>query len=186
MEDINKTFTIQWVGPFHSLMEMNQYLGNTETCDEGLFSFYYFCGNKKGKGHKKNYFYRYFGIHKRIDSIKMRLQSRHEHFRDFIENENLDIWIGTFACEKNQMEQNIEDVETLFISTYGDYLTENDRKKNSIPRESICIINLWYKESENQQWIRKKPSINFFHDVLIYEKEFNQILVANLTQIKNQ
>lgn len=51
MQDITKTFTIQWVGPFKNMQQMKQYLGKESTCDTSLFNFYYFSGNKKGKGY---------------------------------------------------------------------------------------------------------------------------------------
>ncbi len=49
MQDITKTFTIQWVGPFKNMQQMKQYLGKESTCDTSLFNFYYFSGNKKGR-----------------------------------------------------------------------------------------------------------------------------------------
>lgn len=49
MLDITKTFTIQWVGPFKNLQEMKIYLKDETTCQNSLFNFYYFSGNKKRK-----------------------------------------------------------------------------------------------------------------------------------------
>ena len=52
MEDICKTFTIQWVGPFSSSTPeiLKDYLNDPNTCDKHLFSFYYCSGSKKVKG----------------------------------------------------------------------------------------------------------------------------------------
>lgn len=139
MNDIEQIYTIQWVGPFHSLLERNNYFKKGKQgkmCEPALFSFYYFRGNKKGRGHTSKKFYDYFGIHKHYD-LASRLNKNHEHFRNFYENANLDIWIGAFANARDQMPQNIEDVETVFISTYKP--TENKRKK--IMSYSILFVS---------------------------------------------
>ena len=183
MEDIKQTYTIQWVGPFHSLSERDAYFSKRDTCERALFSFYYFKGNKKGKGYISRRLYDYFGIHKH-DNIASRLNKRHEHFCKFRENKNLHIWIGTFANEENQTAQTIEDVENVFISTYKP--TENVKKKNHKLRYSICIINLWYKQNETP-WKRKPASIRHMSDVLICEttEKYQRFLVANLKEVKS-
>ncbi len=96
------------------------------------------------------------------------------------------IWIGAFGNEKDQQEGNIEDAETLFISTYGNKIfTENRKKIKANIRESICIINLFYKTNE-EPWIRKPSDIFFMDDVLIHETEekVKRTLVAKLKAIK--
>lgn len=186
MQDITKTFTIQWVGPFKNMQQMKQYLGKESTCDTSLFNFYYFLGNKKGKGYSCSKIYAYFGIHKKIDGIDKRLNNYHTHYKDFHENGNMRIWIGAFGNEKDQQEGNIEDAETLFISTYGNKIfTENRKKIKANIRESICIINLFYKTNE-EPWIRKPSDIFFMDDVLIHETEekVKRTLVAKLKAIK--
>lgn len=53
MEDIKKQYTIQWVGPFHSLDEARKHRkGSTEDlfATPDCFNFYYFRGNKKDEG----------------------------------------------------------------------------------------------------------------------------------------
>lgn len=185
MQDITKTFTIQWVGPFRNLQKMNEYLKDASTCDKSLFNFYYFSGNKKGSGHSTQKLYRYFGIHKKSHGIEKRLNNYHEHYQKFHENENMRIWIGSFANAKDQTESNIEDAETLFISTYGqNVFTENHKKVNANIEESICIINLFYKKNE-QPWFRKPAEIRFMDDVLIHETEekTKRTLVAKLKSV---
>ena len=81
MEDITKTFTIQWVGPFKDMWQMRHYLKDESTCDKSLFNFYYFSGNKKGKGYSTHRVYSYFGIHKKTDGIEQRLNNWHSHYR---------------------------------------------------------------------------------------------------------
>ena len=84
MEDIKKQYTIQWVGPFHSLDEARKHRkGSTEDlfATPDCFNFYYFRGNKKGRGHKLSKFYSYFGIHKSLDGYHKRLNYSHEHYR---------------------------------------------------------------------------------------------------------
>lgn len=46
MQDITKTFTIQWVGPFKDIQQMKNYLNDDSTCNKSLFNFYFFSGNK--------------------------------------------------------------------------------------------------------------------------------------------
>lgn len=181
MEDIRKIFTIQWVGPFHSFEKMKEYLNDEETCEKTLFSFYYCSGSKLGKGHpstKKDY--RYFGLHKASSPISSRVNRTHERLSQFKE---FSLWIGSFSDYRQQKPQNIEDVETLFISTYADYLTENDRKKKSSPDSSICIINLWYKATE-ERWSCKKMETQIFDDVLVYEKDTDTYSTGKLSVIK--
>jgi hypothetical protein len=185
MEDIKKTFTIQWVGPFSSLQELQTYTEDNTTCDSGLFNFYYFVGKRKEKWSRSGA--AYFGIHHNDDGIMNRLKAQHEHLAQFREDENLKIWIGSFADVRNQTYPNIEDVETVFIRAYKDLLTDNKRKK-SLPlsniKESVCIINLWYKPDE-QPWKRKPLSVKGIDDVLICEvdSQHPRILTASL---KNQ
>lgn len=186
MQDITKTFTIQWVGPFKNIQQMKSYLEDNSTCDKSLFNFYYFSGNKKGKGYSALKIYAYFGIHKKTDGIEKRLNNCHTHYKDFHENDNMRIWIGAFGNEKDQKEENIEDAETLFISTYGkNIFTENEKKVKAIIRESICIINLFYKTTE-EPWIRKPADILFMDDVLIHETEekIKRTLVAKLKSVR--
>lgn len=186
MYDITKTFTIQWVGPFRSYEDMKSYLGQEGKCGKELFNFYFFSGNKYGKGRKPSSIYRYFGIHKKADGIDKRLNNCHSHFKDFRKNEKLRIWIGAFGNVKDQKERNIEDAETLFIRTYGnEVFTENRKKVKSVIRNSICIVNLFYKEDETP-WYRKPQEILFMDDVLIHETEeqVQRTLVAKLRTVK--
>ena len=188
MIDIQKTYTIQWVGPFHSLSEYDVYLKKGkqgETCDPELFSFYYFKGIKKGKGFTYKKLHDYFGIHKH-NNIKSRLNKQHEHYCQFHDNnKNMEIWLGTFANCQDQEHRNIEDVETLFISTWDP--TENKRKKYTKIKESICVINLWYKINE-EPWKRKPQSIKDKDDVLVCEidEKFPRFLSASLKEVKKR
>lgn len=183
MEDIRKVFTIQWVGPFTTFKELFQYLEDCNTCDSQLFSFYYCSGSKKGKGHPLDKIdYSYFGLHKSESPIQSRVNQWHEHLRNF--REPFALWIGSFSDNSQQKCQNIEDVETVFISTYKDFLTENTRKKDAFPRESICIINLWYKKDETR-WKNKKGEIRIFDDVIVYESETRVYSKGNLSIIRD-
>lgn len=178
MEDINKTFTIQWVGPFKNLEEIKEYEKDENTADKSLFSFYFFSGHKYNQ--QKNKIFRYFGIHKRVDKITKRLNVRHSHFSEFNNDDDLNIWIGTFACSNDQEdERNIEDVETLFISTYNEYLTENIVKSKNPPSQSICVINRWYDKND-YEWIYRKKDTVFIDDVIVYEKEYKKVFTSKL------
>lgn len=181
MEDIKKVFTIQWVGPFANFDSLSQYLKDPKTCDCQLFSFYYCSGSKKEKGHPIDKTdYRYFGLHRSETSIGTRVTPWHEHLKDF--REPFSLWIGSFSDSVQQTSQNIEDVETAFISTYKNELTENIQKKKSYLKESICIINLWYKLNETR-WLNKKREVKVFDDVIVYEAENQTYSKGNLSII---
>lgn len=47
MECINKSFTIQWLGPFDKLDGLKDYFKGENGLDKGLFNFYYFEARKK-------------------------------------------------------------------------------------------------------------------------------------------
>ena len=53
-------------------------------------------------------------------------------------------------------------------------------KKKATPKESICIINLWYRSNE-KRWLNKKRDIKIFDDVLIYEAESMTYSKGNLS-----
>lgn len=130
MEDIRKVFTIQWVGPFDTFTSLSEYLNDPNTCDCHLFSFYYCSGSKKGKGHPiSKDDYRYFGLHRSGTPIHTRVASWHEHLRNF--REPFSLWIGSFSDSTQQTPQNVEDVETVFISTYKPYRKHTKEKGNT-------------------------------------------------------
>ena len=186
MEDIRKVFAIQWVGPFKTLDDMKSYLRNPETCDESLFSFYYFRGKKKGTGYGRK-LYSYFGIHKG-GNLSERLTKKHEHYKDFVEDDNMRIWVGAFSDKKWQKSSNIEDVETVFIRVYNDkegrFLTENRKKTQSVLKESVCIINRWYRQPKEEPCKCKTREIRDFDDVLVYEKDLDSFCVGSLSYKK--
>ena len=192
MEDIKNSCTIQWVGPFHSLDEAKQHRKGAKNelyATPDCFNFYYFRGNKKGRGHKKTKFYSYFGIHKNLNGYQKRLNKSHSHYINFKENENLDIWIGALGNLKQHSSQLIEEIESIFIILYKSYLTDNEKKKKkdiTSIKETICIINLWYT-TEEKPWNTKPESIKMFDDVIICEQDTKhpRYLVANkLKKIK--
>ena len=186
MEDIKKQYTIQWVGPFHSLEQARCHRKGAKDelfATPDCFTFYYFRGNKKGRGHKLSKLYSYFGIHKALDGYHNRLNKNHEHFREFHENNNLDIWIGALGDLDQFSPEVVEEIETIFIVMYSDYLTENERKKKKTVDsldKTVCIINLWYNTEEKPLLI-KKESIKQFHDVIVCERDgkYPRYLVAN-------
>ena len=91
-----------------------------------------------------------------------------DHFREFMDCKDIRIWIGSFADAKNQKESKIELVETLLIQAYGKELTENKRKKVGLPRESVCLINLWFDKNERLKVYNiDRPC---FDDVVMFEK----------------
>lgn len=122
------------------------------------------------------------GIHKKNDGIDKRLNDRHEHFREFANFKDKNIWIGAFGNEDDQKPKNIDIVETLLIRTYKDELGVNDKKKKSLPQESICVINLWYNTDEVVRRNRRN-TISFMDDVIVYDKENNRLLHGKMSEI---
>jgi hypothetical protein len=185
MEDITKTFTIQWVGPFTSLDDLRKYSKRgrkAEVCDPGLFNFYYFTGRNKQRWSRKIEYY--FGIHHKNDGILNRVNNSHEHLSQVREDNNFHLWIGSFANIANQTPQNIEDVETIFIRAYKNFLSLNTRKKSkelTDLSESYCIINLWY-DTDEVPWKTKPSSVKAIDDVLVCEHDslHPRILTSNL------
>lgn len=97
----------------------------------------------------------------------------HEHYREFHENENMDIWIGALGDLDQYSPGVVEEIETIFIAMYGNFLTENERKqKKSVEslKDTVCIINLWY-DIEEKPLVSKRDSIKPFHDVIVCERD---------------
>lgn len=103
MEDIKHTYTIQWVGPL-TYDEYKEYVKGTDTIASGYFNFYYFEARKDARCR----WHRYVGIHKQNDGIEKRLNTKHEHFGEFLDCKDLRIWIGSFADTKNQKADRIK------------------------------------------------------------------------------
>ena len=178
MDTINRTFTIQWVGPFHSYQKLKEYKKDDSTLSLDCFNFYYFEAKYRENANWK----RYIGIHKQNDGVDKRLNSSHEHFGKYINYKHLNIWIGAFGNEADQTPDNAEIVETLYIRSLKDKLAENTRKKKYWPKESICVINLWY-DVYDQVRRNRRNTIPFMDDVLVYDKEGYRLLVGKLSTI---
>lgn len=177
MQEIKHTYTVQWVGPF-TYEKYRQYIKNEETISSEFFNFYYFEAVIDGRYKKR----RYLGIHKNNDGIDKRLNTSHEHLKKFLNAKDLKIWIGSFSNEDNQHEENIDIVETLLIRAYKDALTENTKKKKSLPQESICIINMWFNHNDQLQVYAKSKS-DIFNDVLIFYDEKRLFLKGDLSKL---
>ena len=180
MDLIEHTYTIQWVGPMN-YDEYKSYNRDKETLSPNMFNLYYFEVRKD----KRNKWRTYIGIHKQNDGINKRVNRKHEHLGKFVKNEakEIRIWIGSFAKDKDQKPENIDIVETLFIKAYHEKLTENSKKKNSIPISSVCVINSYYNTIDEP--IKTKLDKPFvFDDVLIYLEESNSFMHGNLTKMK--
>jgi hypothetical protein len=181
MEDIRHIYTIQWVGPFNSYEALKVYIKrgrNNEVAEASLFSFYYFEGNKKWK---RENLYRYFGKHSKLDGIQHRLNKCHEHFKNYHENEKLQIWIGTLSNPDVQEPDIIDYIETVFISRYKKELNDNVMKKTlpiyKVLKKSIVILNLWYDTEERPH---RGHSLVPFEDVIVYESDLHRLLSGTL------
>jgi hypothetical protein len=94
------------------------------------------------------------------------------------------IWIGSFANPKDQKTKNIDIVETLFIKTYSFSLNINTKKKSMLPKESVCVINMYYNTNDEPIYTKTgKP--RDFDDVIIYMEEIQSFKHGNLSIIRN-
>ncbi len=180
MDDIKRTYVIQWVGPFKSDEEIADYVkkgDNGERCHSSCFTFYYLSGVKK-IGRPKTH--RYFGIHRKLDGIQKRLNYRHPILSSMKMDSSLEIWIGCFGDLRWHSDRKVEEVESFFIRYYRDLLTDNIKKKrmslSKLP--SMSIVNLWYDKYETP-WIRKPNSACFIQDVMVWEQEQDRLLTAS-------
>lgn len=179
MEEIKHTYTIQWVGPM-DLKDYQDYVKNEQRIDTSYFNFYYF---EAREDRRFKYMHTYLGIHKKNDGIQKRLNKNHEHFGKFIDAKELKIWIGSFANERHQTAKNIDIVETVFIRAYKDMLSDNTKKKKSLPGESVCIINMWFGANEKlKTYNRLRPTC--IDDVLMYYSEEQIFMHGNLNKMK--
>lgn len=179
MDLIEHTYSLQWVGPMN-YEELMDYCKNEETIGESCFNLYYFEVRKDARYKWK----KYFGIHKGNDGICKRLNKSHEHLGPFLKNDAkyVKIWIGSFAKEQDQKTENVDIVETLFIRAYRDVLNDNVKKKKSLPKDSVCIINSYYDINENMAK-KKSHKPETFDDVLVYYGEVNKFMHGNLTKM---
>ncbi len=172
MNDIKRSYVIQWVGPFSSDADVADFVkrGNSgEVRRSSCFNFYYLTGTNK-IGRPK--IHRYFGIHHKLDGIRNRLNLRHSVLGRLKEDRSLEIWLGAFGDLRFHSCNKVEEVETLFIRYYRDLLTDNEKKKKTplskLP--SISIINLWYDRDE-VPWMRKPKSACYIDDVMVWEND---------------
>lgn len=166
MESIKHTYTLQWVGPFNSYDEYREYITSQDSLDSSYFNIYYF----QARMDRRFNVNRYLGIHTINDGIEKRLNRRHEHFGSFVDAKDLKIWIASFADPKQQKPQNVDNVETLFIQAYNEFLNLNTQKKKSLPKDSICVVNMWFDSNDKiKRYNIEKPDC--FDDVLIFYGE---------------
>ena len=177
MEDIEHTYTIQWVGPL-TYKEIREDIKKDDTIMSGYYNFYYF----EAQQDKRYKWYRYMGIRKKNDGIEKRLNTQHEHFKEFKDGNEVRIWIGSLANPKHQKYKNIDLIETLFIRAYSAMLTENKGKKQKEIDSSICVINMWFNKNEEMQTYRvERPC---FDDVILYYYEKDLFKRGNLSRVR--
>ena len=180
MDYIKHTYTIQWVGPM-DYETFKKYQRNPDTLSSEMFNFYYFEAQQDGRYSEHTY----LGIHKKNDGINHRLNTQHEHLGPYIKSgaKSLKIWIGSLAQEKDQVEEKIDLIETLFISGYDQQLTDNIKKKMSLPPESVCIVNMFYDTAEEPTHKRiNHPKV--LDDILVYSDEEQRFYHSNLRKLQ--
>ena len=180
MDIINHTFTIQWVGPL-TYEQYRSYVKSPDTISPDWFNFYYFQSRKDARYH----WHRYFGVHFEADGIDKRVNSDHEKIKNYKDDRDFSIWIGSLSNRKVQTPQNVDTIETLFIRAYSDSLDLNKDKKKSLPGESLGVINMWFDDKDNLK-IYKREKPQGIHDVIMYygEEGGNYLYKGNLTRSK--
>ena len=166
MNNIDKVFIIQWVGPFFTLEELKEWEIENIDCKSNLYMF-------TGKEYRHRTVSDYVGITEQ-EYVYKRLNNNHGKFNKI--SKDLNIWVGHFSCSDHATRENISIVETLLISSWQPNL--NERKKIYYPYSSICVINQWYKPN-CCQYSNRIYSAQDMQDVIIYNRDTEEFWGAD-------
>lgn len=195
-DDINDVFFIQWVGPFSSVEECNEW-ENEHSISNKEFNFYFGCGKQANK-HKQSF---YIGKSERNFITSRISQETDPITRDFRENADKEIWIGRFSDKELRSDKSeevrkrnhkaVENAEWALIYGFKKKNPNlfnallNDKKTKNPPKTYITIINQWYKKNSFEFWQRKNKNIcsGLLPDIILYNGEdytkFAEILKFN-------
>ena len=162
MNDIDKIFMLQWIGPFANLEELKKWELVNMNCSCNLYML-------TGKEYHHRTISDYVGITEQ-EYIYKRLRCNHDKFKKIVRD--LNIWVGHFSCSDHAIHENISIVETLLISSWQPQL--NEKKKVYFPNQCICVINQWYKPNKTQYINRVYPA-QYLQDVIVYNSEAGKI-----------
>lgn len=140
MSNIDKTFVIQWYGPFGFNSENNYTDLRTweeKYPDEKGFCIYYIDGKPPQKKNRRSY----IGITLNKHGVVSKRYST-DITHKIHQLKEKQVWIGRFANKKRHSREDAELCESLLIAHLLPEL--NTKKKKFYPEGNISLINRWY------------------------------------------
>jgi hypothetical protein len=174
MNDIDKIFIIQWIGPFLNLDDLKKWEKDSLIANE--FCLYLL----SGKEYRKRYTSLYCGKTE-MKTLSSRFKNHKKY--ELIKDRDLNIWVGRFSFNKNAISENIDIVETLIISHWQPNL--NEKKKAYYPGLAICVLNSWYKKDSITRYQNRIHPVQQLDDVIFYDINSNIVWGAERLKKRN-
>lgn len=174
MNEIDKIFMIQWIGPFFKIEELKIWENENSISKE--FCLYLLSGKEYHKKHTSLYC-------GKTEMKKLSTRYKNHKKYDLIKDRELNIWIGRFSNKKLATSDNIDIVETLIISHWQPNL--NDKKKAFYPGLAICILNGWYKKDIKTRYVNRVYPVQHLDDVIFYDINTNIVWGAERLKKRN-
>jgi len=174
MDDFDRIFMIEWIGPFYNVEELRKW--ERETPNSNMFCLYLFSGKES---HKK--FNSLYCGKSEIGSISTRFKNHSKY--ELVKDRDFNLWVGRFSDKKAAKSENIDTVETLIISHWQPNL--NEKKKAYYPGLAICIINSWYKKDIETRYQNRIYPVQQLDDVIFYDIKTNIVWGAERLKKRN-
>lgn len=168
-EKCDKTYRIEWYGPFVSEQELNIWEQNWLTehnTDDAKFNLYLLRGKKK---FKKTFSY-YCGKTKM--TIYRRIKGKEHHSKE-ISSRDYSIWIGKFAnIIPDELDINVAEkivTSALAVLGIGDENLLNKINKKP-PKYDVYILNQWFNNKSYKEYkrIAKNYPAKYIPDLIVY------------------
>jgi hypothetical protein len=174
MNDFDKIFMVQWIGPFFNLNELK--IWERENSISNEFCLYLFSGKEFSKKNISLYCGK-----SECGSISMRFKNHSKY--ELVKDRDFNLWIGRLSDKKAAKPENIDTIESLIISHWQPNL--NEKKKDFYPRLSICIINSWHKKDFITRYKNRIYHVQQLDDVIFYDINANIVWGAERLKRKN-
>jgi len=174
MNDFDRIFMVQWIGPFCNLDELRKWERETPISTE--FCLYLFSGKEFNK--KSNSLY---CGKSESGSISTRFKNHSKY--ELVKDRDFNLWIGRFSNKKAAKPENIDTIETLIISHWQPNL--NEKKKAYYPGLAICIINSWHKKDLKTTYKNRIYPVQQLDDVIFYDINTNIVWGAERLKKRN-
>lgn len=161
MNEIKLLYALEWFGPYESIEDIWAD-DDTSSC-----SIYLITG--KVAYERSSEHIKYVGITER-DPAKRLSDKVHQKKQEKIKNKKF--WVGKFSKASNRNNRShAELIETLFVRYLflADVKLLNDKKKRSIPRKPITVINRWFLKNSNDHRLNKPSLVKDLPDVLLFD-----------------